>query len=58
MRLTELWQVKCICGAAINSPTPEFTCLKCGRRGICMREDSATGTMPADSTISEREGLR
>ena len=59
MRTTEQWEVRCVCGSEISSPTPSFRCRTCGRHGRCERPDAMLRWEPTeDETLSEREGVK
>lgn len=58
MRTTELWEVTCVCGADVSSPTPDFVCRTCGRHGRVERPDCGMALDLTDRTISEREGAK
>lgn len=56
MRTTELWEVRCVCGHEISSPTPRFVCRTCGRHGSIERPDCRLrGAIPTDESITARE---
>lgn len=56
MRTTELWEVRCVCGADISSAEPSFRCRTCGRHGIIERPDCLMrGPIPPDDTLSAKE---
>lgn len=58
MRLTELWEVRCVCGAKISSPTRECICEACHRAARFERPDDDMVLDLTDRTISEREGIK
>ena len=59
MRLTELWEGRCVCGADVSSPKPDFICRKCGRGGRFERPECRLRWEPtSDTTLSEREGVK
>ena len=59
MRLTELWELVCVCGASVSSTTPAFVCHVCGRHGRFERPECACRvTVPVDRTLSEKEGVK
>ena len=58
MRLTELWEVRCVCGSRVSSPTREFVCNECHRAGIFDRPDDDMVLDLTDRTLSEKEGVK
>lgn len=56
MRLTELWEGRCLCGAEVSTASPSFVCRKCGRGGRFERPECQQRiTVPPDDTLSARE---